>query len=473
MLDIGVVSYSGAHLNGLNGNEADCDSISFGPASWRGTVKRYKLECLDDFHLGNPVWAFTVPTWEPDRPLYLSTTVETFADIWGPLWKCNVSVTSGRSSYVVGSGVLEPWRHQAIHPPLKGEVFCHWVSNEGYEEAVSTGNALNVHVAVSDQILIGAPKNIQHGLTINLKCTPPISNYRAQFKDLNRLCIMGASRPYSYNDSNQFQLQVGYSGVNMSATKQYKRMPGQSLKKAFAEIWAMMPQLRDPKLLIDLHGVEVSLCTKNSRRVSLGQLLSLGCMRLLLRDFRWDRDQYRDEYFATLLDPARTLSRDDAAFKQNFDQAVMLCLNVLEYSGVDRKENLIVFMASKCTAKPELATLMSSEHSWIKLLRDTTTNCAMAVFGDHCLEFHHNLGVLCGATGRSVLSTALELNGTSQLPMILGLHSITPGWDVTRLEIGKTFWLGEQGTLSVKSHLQDGMLLVEGDRQLFQQPSRC
>ena len=232
----------------------------------------------------------------------------------------------------------------------------------------------------------------------------------------------------------------------------------------------MEPGIRDPKLLEDLHGVEISLCTHNARRVSLLQILRLKSMRCLLRGFDWEDDRQQMEYFRTLEDPLRPARLLETRFKQKFESAVMLCLKMLSKTGVDAKENLRVFLSSTCTPKPELATMIPKEHSWIGLLKDTITECAMVAFGDSCLEFKHEEGVSCGGIGRSALRSAMIPN-SSILPSLpqVKLREMkstesqrwTLGLDVSSLEIGKVFSFGERGNLCLKGHLGDGALLME------------
>jgi hypothetical protein len=73
--------------------------------------------------------------------------------------------------------------------------------------------------------------------------------------------VAGTMKPYLYNDSTTFELQAGYGGANATMARQYKRALGQSLKNILVELWAMQPDMRDPELLNDLCGLEVSLCT--------------------------------------------------------------------------------------------------------------------------------------------------------------------------------------------------------------------
>jgi hypothetical protein len=491
MLDLAVASYAGAHCSEFlsdvfSTNDAiallepfeDCsDDMKKSSVKFR----HCKLQCLDSFHLGRCVGVFCPPKCEPSLPLYISATIDSFSDIWGPLWKLKDQNNPDQySAYVVGSGSIVQWRHDSLtSPALIKERFCHWVCNEeledGTHDKLDQGTDLPyIPFDGTEQLLIGAPPNSTVAVSpevwaMNPRCSVPISEVRTRLREAGRLCIVGASKPYHYNDSNQYQLQIGYSGVNASATRQYKRVPGQSLKEILIELWAMEPEIRDPKLLEDLHGVEISMCTSNAQRVSLAQVLRLKCMQNLLRDFNWRDPNYRTEHFLTLEDPLRPKRLLDAQFKERYDYAVMLGLKMLSKTGVDREDNLLVFLSSKCTPKPELATMVSKEHNWIGLLKDTTTECAMAAFGDACLEFKYHDGVLCGSAGHSAFRSAMIPHSSSFLSFrqlkvseqsMNTSQSSMQDLDMSTLEPGKVFHLGERGKLRLKANLHGNTLVV-------------
>jgi len=387
------------------------------------------------------------------------------------------------SAYVVGGGSIVQWQHDPLkNPMLVEERFCHWINNEELEDG-KNGKSVPISSLPyfpfdgTERLLIGAPtEGLSMGSsspwTTNPRCLVPISKFRTRLQESGRLCIVGASKPYHYNDSNQYQLQIGYSGVNASATRQYKRLPGQTLKEILIELWAMEPEVRDPRILEDMHGIEISMCTHNAQRISLAQVLRLNCMQNLLRDFNWSDPTYRTEYLLTLLDTNRPKRLNDAQFKEKFDDAVMLGLRMLSKTGVDRQDKLQVFLSSSCTPKPELVTMVPKEHSWIGLLKDTTTECAMAAFSQSCLEFKYQNGVSCGGAGNSALRSAM-IPHSSYLcrgQMKKTQDSWICGWDSSILEGGKTFSLGERGKLRTKSNLGGGGLVMEWSSSLWKIP---
>ncbi|KAH6713884.1 hypothetical protein BKA61DRAFT_606729 [Leptodontidium sp. MPI-SDFR-AT-0119] len=493
-LDLAVASYAGAHCSDFPHQiSTDIDRLSllapFEDCRENQITKsfgfgRCDLECLDAFHHGKGVWVFCSLTLGLDWTLSISTTIDGFSDIWGPLWKFKDRDSPERySAYVVGGGSIVQWKHHSSTCPelRKGEVFCHWISNEELED--DTRDRLSRETGFpyrsfdgTEKLLIGAPSSTpaaasQEPWNRNVRCSVPINEARTRLREAGRLCIVGASKPYHYNDSNQYQLQVGYSGVNASATRQYKRVPGQSLKEVLVELWAMEPEIRDPTLLDDLHGVEISMCTSNAQRVSLAQILRFSCMQHLLRGFNWQDPGYRTEHFLTLEDTLRPKRLLDPLFKERFDYAAMLGLKMLSRTGVDRGNNLQVFLSSTCTPKPELATMVWREHNWIGLLKDTTTECAMVAFGDTCLEFKYHGGVCCGKAGDSAFRSAIiphssMLASLQQLRLQEETSDSSQSWmqkkrGVSTLQVGKCFSLGERGNLRLRENLGGGMMVME------------
>jgi tetratricopeptide (TPR) repeat protein len=494
-IDLAVLSYTGAHLGRFD-QEYLGEDISVidvlapftggdGPNIPSIKLRRCPLQCLGSFHDNQPVWVFSSNDWEPPGSLFLSTQVEDFADIWGPLWKAiDCEKLDTYSRYVVGNGSIFKWQPTNLTPPLShGEVLCHWVSDHELEkepelnpgsDQVFLANRVRSNFDGMETMLIGAVVAGCERLWANKRCDIDLAKARAQIKDEGRLRMLGVVEEHKYRDSETYQLQVGHSGVNATVARQYKRRV-QSLKMALVELWAMTPEIRDPQLLEDFYGLEVSMCTHNAQRVQLARVLGLKCMRQYLKTFMWKDDHRRTAFFEALQrfernkNALRQLWQDFPEYRDEFGQAVMVCLKALEQTGINHNKELDVFLSSEVAARPELATLKAKEHSWIGLLKDSVDSCSMAVFGDDCLEFNHETGISCGGAGRSVLRTALVIN---QLNRPTGLarkcayrHEASERWasrwSVSAMEVGSDIWLGEHGTLRLLSHLPEATLLME------------
>ena len=493
-LDLAVTSYAGAHLGRFDeeylGEEMDTLDI-LSPFTSRHSsqvpsikLSRCHLQCLDSFHNSQPLWVFSSSDWKPRGHLFLSTKIEDFADIWGPLWKVvDPEMNGSCNRYAVGNGSIYKYRSVAATPLLlSNESLCHWISNTNLEadseyfqntEKSIFPDILDESFDGNETLLIGAVAAGCERLATKTDCNFDLGNSRSTLDYCGRVQMLGTVREYMYKDSETYQLQAGHSGLNVSASKQYKRR-GQSLKQAFVELWTTTPDLRDPRLLEDYYGLQLSLCTQNAQRVQLGRILGLGSMCRYLRSFRWKTGRARQAYFDAL-----EHFRDDSdalqhawemhnEYQEDFGRAVLVCLKALEKTGINHKSQLSTFLCSEVTARPELITMEPKEHSWIGLLKDSEISCCMAAVGDECLEFRHKSGSVCGRPGRSCLRTALIINPESRPPGIRLQHLIheatdgwTSRWSVRAMETSSDVWLGRHGTLRLLHHLPDSTLLMD------------
>lgn len=154
ILDLGVVSFAGAHVRNFVQtyslrDESKIDLLEpFSGAvehfSDSVVLRRCSLQCLHDFHGGAPVWVFAPKSWLYQRPLCLSTDMQIFADIWGPLWKkLDSNNPNTFTGYAVGNGAIIPWRRTNSEPAMKeGEIFCHWIPDENQETDMSDALSL-------------------------------------------------------------------------------------------------------------------------------------------------------------------------------------------------------------------------------------------------------------------------------------------------------------------------------------------
>ena len=494
-LDLAVASYAGAHLSRFDeeylGEEIDTLDIPSPFTSRHSSqvpfmkLSRCQLQCLDSFHNSQPLWVFSSSDWKPRGHLFLSTKIEDFADIWGPLWKVvDTEMNDSYTRYVVGNGSIYKYKPERATPRLlENESLCHWISNTnlevGSDDSPNTEkpifpDILNESFDGNETLLIGAVAAGCERLATKTNCNFDLEHSRSTLDNVGRIQMLGTVKEHTYKDSETYQLQAGHSGMNVSASKQYKRR-GQSLKQAFVELWTTTPELRDPRLLEDFYGLEISLCTQNAQRVQLGRILGLRSMIRYLRSFRWKTGCAKQAYFDALEE-----FRDDGdalqhawernnEYQEDFGRAVLVCLKALEKTGINHKSQLSTFLCSEVTARPELIAMEPKEHSWIGLLKDTENSCCMAAIGDECLEFRHNFGSLCGRAGRSCLRTALVINPLSKPRGICKkrpIHEATDGWtsrwSVRAMETDSDVWLGRHhGTLRLIRHLPDSTLLMD------------
>ncbi len=88
-LDLATLSYCGAHLTSFDTTYLDTNMDEFSiPCDKFGTsivMSRRLMNCLDGYFRGRPVWVFQaidVSTPRSSESLYLSTTIEDFADVF-------------------------------------------------------------------------------------------------------------------------------------------------------------------------------------------------------------------------------------------------------------------------------------------------------------------------------------------------------------------------------------------------------
>ena len=493
-IDLAVASYAGAHLSRFDeeylGEDIPViDVLSPFPSLHKLQIpsiklSRCQLQCLDSFHDSKPVWVFSSSNWGPRGHLFLSTKVEDFADIWGPLWKVvDPEVHDSCTRYAVGNGCIYKWKSLKATPHLlENETLCHWISNAiteaGSEDSPDTEKPVFPDIIDgkfdgNETLLIGAVAAGCERLTTNRDCNFDLDRRRSVLDHDGRVQMLGTVKEHTYKDSETYQLQAGHGGMAVSASKQYKRR-GQSLKQALVELWTTTPEVRDPRILQDFYGLEVSLCTQNAQRVQLGRILGLGSMCLYLESFRWKSDCAKQAYFNALKDiredsdALQHLWQRHTQHQEDFGRAVLICLKALEKTGVNHKGQLSAFISSEVTARPELFAIEPKEHSWIGLLKDSESSCCMAVIGDECLGFKHEFGSTCDRSGRSVLRTALIINSLNKPRGTCKKHAYsheatdgwTSRWSVRGMEPSSDVWLGRHGTLRLMSHLSEGTLLM-------------
>ena len=151
LLQIGVLSYAGAHIQQFDLDRIGSVTTSFSfplkityydeglraisskhPSPQSGfQLRRRQLQCLDKFLGGVRPWIFH--QWfedEGDERLYLATTIHSLTDLWGPSWRVDEGDKILRCD--IGNGVLVPRPNDSdiqLRCALNGtsEVLCHWL----------------------------------------------------------------------------------------------------------------------------------------------------------------------------------------------------------------------------------------------------------------------------------------------------------------------------------------------------------
>ena len=166
-LDAGTVAYGSGHVF----NFERTTRINLGTFKLRVTAQvseysrslqymRRGLKCLAGFFQEQDVWVLAME--EASNDLYLATDIETFADVWGPVWKVTDQFRPDLiARYNVRGGSIVPWPSDPdFHPKLRSnERLCHWKSNAEY---IHDRDADPANIGMST-ILASCPGTIHSG----------------------------------------------------------------------------------------------------------------------------------------------------------------------------------------------------------------------------------------------------------------------------------------------------------------------
>lgn len=472
LLDIAVLAYAGAHvddfpkktkvrvpepLQGTNGFRI----------SERIHLQRQSLKCLDLLLGAAQAWIFSLQPVSAQGGLYVSTSADVFADIWGPMWKVHNDSDRSIRQYNVGSGSIVPWAHETgEHPQLNvNERFGHWMplgltcsgslGSEGVNPWLSTGNS-SEDDQTDDQdssesepegalgnldadttrrscqwnaYAIAHPFHTNERLLIGANGSPKLawsrcrcSTHRTthQLKEKQQLHFLKTSRLFHYVDSRNLSMVAGSHGAGAGASMTLKTQNGRSWKEVVLETWENEPGARNPRTWESFWGVMISLCTFNARRVRLTELLGTDSIRHLLKPFPWSNSDIRNEFYKAITssDPyaLRGLWDREARWQEELGRALLTCLRALCQTGYDsnRKELNALWMSLKSTG-PKRVVLEPREHSWVLMLQDSEDSFATAVMVKECLGITaEDEPQICrresGWSYKSRLETAITIN---------------------------------------------------------------
>lgn len=409
VLDVGLLTYCDTHLQALDetflGRRTERFEIHYPVLSTKTqaqspavVMRPRSVSCLHKFLHERKVWVFHYgllgknPGVSSDAKLYLSTSIEAFADIWGPIWKVSPKGSTDNVvlRYNVGLGAIVPWTRSLDSEPekLPEEAFCHWI--QPAEIASHEETTLTINGQENPLLLIGGAPKVTISPSMEC-CADPVSLLHTM-QCQGSLQRFGTANPHRYRDSETIQLQAGYGPVHGAYQAQFKHRPGVTWKEYFVERWKMEPDRRNPRLLEYWLGVEVSLCTFNSRRQRLLRILESKPMRnhLLTAFFTWTDPKCEPAYYSALN------SEDSYAFynlyvsrpdwRLELGTAVSLCFEVLLQTGLDHNQDLKAFYAPTSTGQEWLAMIRHKDHSWAGLLKDSEHCATMAVATETCLE---------------------------------------------------------------------------------------
>jgi hypothetical protein len=217
-----------------------------------GTVSfsRRTLKCLNGFLCGEQVWVLHGANTDhltDSTELFLSTTPDTFADVWGPMWK----ITSAGKPLEVLRYDLE---HGSVVPfsLISGncghfvrteseEELCHWIPNSELEKlkgALATTSPPQIGHA---RLLIGACRHSV--IPNNEECYCNLTDVYNEFVSKRYLREIGSSPRRLETESMTVGTAAGGAGLG-APTIQYSqtmKICGTPRKEAFHKRWKNSP----------------------------------------------------------------------------------------------------------------------------------------------------------------------------------------------------------------------------------------
>ena len=482
VLDLGVVSYAHAHVESFGGKEIEATSSRITVPQNLGerfpsmfVLQRYPTRCLNEFFGGAELWVFHDWGWLMQPPLYISTAIEIFADLWGPVWQIFEDKTeSSIHHYDVGKGTIVPWAlSQSGNLELRdNERFCHFLPKEQpfqitnstpirCRDADLSGEVGGWPFSGKERLLVGAGKRREYMKWSRCECTESV--LEARLRGRNQLQQVGTKSTYTYVDSRTAAIVGGSHGITFGGSITVKRANGVLFKDVLFDRWQKQPATRDPEQLANLWGFAISLCTNNAERVSLFELLGTPSIYRYLETYKWSCSGCRAEYMSAVhsgsVESFCYLWRQHRQWQEELGEVVGHCLQILYHTGLDKdRDEFAALWVSPGTTLPKRILLKPSDHNWIKLLSDSEISFTVAVVVEDCLGSRFGRSH-CGWThGRSALQTSLCINDEVE-PSEQIIRRKAPlcyarrweeVWDVSNLKRGSSF-LVAPGTTRLKT----------------------
>ena len=392
VIDIGLVSYVRSHGSGFDGSYFSQDlsklEVNLGDNLIFGCYWA-KLACLHPFLDKKKVWVFEFSGIHPDnfsrqrklrRPHSLCGRIEDIADIWGPVY--TVPTGTGNANYYgVSKGIIYRVKSKK-ESPIPGAKLCHYSSRSSFvrkEASRLLANMDELALSQDDLLLIGA------GFRENANCKYPISAFTEE--STFAMTVLGTKDSVWKWDSRV--LAVGLSknlGVTVSGTQ--KLIPQTTLKQHILDSWTTVPSRRNPAVLHQYLGVEISHCTGNARRISLKSLMISEPIRPILERQvpNWHRKPWGEALNKALHSPDKNdivnVWNEHESNRSDIADLVCCVLQVLNDTGWNEQK---VFNSAVLIDNEERAVPVPSNlNSWLVALKDTHLTSAYVITNEVC-----------------------------------------------------------------------------------------
>ncbi|KAK4205961.1 hypothetical protein QBC37DRAFT_462546 [Rhypophila decipiens] len=397
LLDIALVSYTGSHGCRIDADYLKRDARTFevDPSTnlpgFRCSLRR--LSCLEDFLDKREVWVFEFraknEVWETDnKRLGILTRIEDFADIWGPVYAIPGPQNHMIRQYNVSKGIIcreggEPpilLRAGSKNADTKDAIKCHWYNKKSWFDKKDLVSAEGSSLYSDDLLLIG-------GIMLeNVTCRYTPDAYERDYRgDLTN--ELGTSGPSWQWDTRGVSFGFSkYVGITVAGTQ--KRIPDITLKEATLNKWLSNTRRRDPRFLNEYHGVEVSHCSGNARRIALRTLLKLSPLtqKIDLQFPGWWREPWGQAFWSAIS------GNDDSAIESvwtrfeedrpQMGQIVAFTLDILSTTGLRDSKFTLAFLHKEQERSIDLEIRLNT---WAMLLKETRSTTSFAMVSERCL----------------------------------------------------------------------------------------
>lgn len=394
-LDLAMVSYASSHGSRFDQQfELNSDRISvFGQLDEFGFDYALRsFACLDKFLDSRPVWTFKLlggaaterkPQLQPVRGMQLLTTMDAFADLWGPVWSIPANEGHGIKQYNVSKGAICPINDKR-KPRTDSAILCHWYTWAEFrrQKLSRLFKATEEKVlAPNDLLLIG-------GLRTNDSCNYTLGDFENDFEaDID---VMGTNPEAWRLDTRSAGMSFSkIIGVSVMGTQ--KRLPQTTLKQLILDRWSNAPKRANPGVLNMYLGLEISHCTGNSRRVSLKSLLLIDSVQPLLERQipGWKLSDWGRSFLVALSypDPQAIFNvwTYQVGAREQMAELVCSVLEILDTTGFSHDR----FTADFFHENQELSVKLDHKSdSWSVLLQDSHLMAVFPIVNKNCLECH-------------------------------------------------------------------------------------
>jgi hypothetical protein len=233
-------------------------------------------------------------------------------------------------------------------------------------------------------------------------------------------------------------------GVTVSGSQ--KKIPETPLKQKILDKWQSNPERRNPHVLNQLLGVEVSHCTGNARRIPLKTLLTLKPMTLALEQQfpGWKTKPWGPRFWSAIsanedLESAIIVVWTSLeSHRAEMAQLICFALDLLSPTGREDSKVRVAFLHNGQESSLDLHLPMNT---WGLLLKDTPHTASFVMVNEKCL--------LCQVPNHSASTCSRSSNETGQttLQSRLTVDSSQEDWNrVLVKSVGERFRKVDVGT---------------------------